>query len=419
VQPAIGLGLSLRATGYAVRVIAGESFRSMIEGHGLEAASSRVDMEAVMTSDAGIAWVEQGHRPTRQLRLMADLLEGVAPRLIEDAWDASQDADVLVSSFTSDTYALAIGERLDIPVVSVPMQPAMVATRDGRAVPNAPLPGRVSRMNEWFGKLFIEPFPWRLYGDHVNVFRRRIGLAEQTGRENVAARRRMTVAHAISPHVMPRPADWPATYHVTGYCFVRQGAEWDPPAGLTAFIEAGDPPVCIGFGSMTRRDPGGTTRLIQDAVRAAGVRAVLLSGWGGTSSVDATGDDLFVLDAAPHDWLFSRVSAVVHHGGAGTTAAASAAGMPHVVVPHMADQPYWGRRLQALGVAQQPLPRHKLTSAELAAAIVRVVSDDSMRERARALAARINAEDGPMAAAMVIDGIANGRGDSRSIDPAG
>jgi UDP:flavonoid glycosyltransferase YjiC (YdhE family) len=405
VQPAIALGVALRAAGYRVRLLAGSGFRGWIEGHGLEAAPSEVDMEALMASHDGRAWVERGHDPLAQLRLMRRLLDRFAGRLTLEAWEASQDADAVIGSFTSDSYALAIGEKRGVPVLSMPLQPTLIATRDGRSAVHAPRPDRVSRVNGWFGRLLIEPFPWLLYGRHVNRFRRRIGLPTVGLRRDVEARRRMTVLHAVSRHVMPRPADWPASFHVTGYWFLDDERDWEPPPALLEFLDAGPAPVCIGFGSMTGHEPSGTTQLIADAVRRSGQRAVLLAGWAGIGSAEL-GPDLLCLAEAPHAWLFPRMAAVIHHGGAGTTAAGLAAGVPSIVIPHFADQPYWGRRVQALGVGPRPLARHRLTSAGLAAAIRESLDDATMRRRAAELGARIRQEDGMGNAVAIVRQVA-------------
>lgn len=392
-QPAIAVGRALLDAGYAVRVLAAGGFREWIEAHGLEAAPSAVDMEALMRSERGRRWVERGRNPLAEVRVMRELLDEHGPQLVREGWEAADGADAVLSSFTSDAYAVTIGEGRDIPVISLLLQPAMIATCDGRAMPGAPLPGRVSRLNAAFGRLVIEPFPWRLYGRATNALRRELGLAPQTGAQNVAARRRMTVLHGVSRHVLPRAADWPAGFHVTGYWFLGGGGAWQPPDELTAFLDAGPPPVAIGFGSMTSSDPAAMADLVVAAARASGRRAILLTGWaqlGGAS----LGPDVLGLPAAPHDWLYPRVAAAVHHGGAGTTAAALAAGTPNVIVPHMADQPYWGRRVAALGVGPRPIPRHRLTVERLAAVIWQAAEDEALRRRAAELGARIRAEEG-------------------------
>jgi UDP:flavonoid glycosyltransferase YjiC (YdhE family) len=269
----------------------------------------------------------------------------------------------------------------------------MIATRDGRSLPNAPLPNRISRINEWFGKLLIEPFPWQLYGQHTNRLRREIGLPPQSNRENIAARKRMTILHAVSRHVMPHPADWPANFHISGYWFLDESLDWQPSAELTEFLAAGPPPVYIGFGSMTNRDPAATTRLIIEAVQQCGQRAILLSGWAGMGQVDLP-PQILRLDSAPHNRLFPRMAAVVHHGGAGTTAAGLRAGVPTVVIPHMVDQPYWGQRVWSLGVGPKPISGHKLTAVKLADAIHQATTNQTIQQNAAALGAKIRSEDG-------------------------
>jgi UDP:flavonoid glycosyltransferase YjiC (YdhE family) len=358
-------------------------------------------MEALMDSEDGRAWVRHGHQPRAQLRHMGRLLERFASQLVEEAWEACADADAVIGSFTSDAYALAIAEKRDIPVLSAPLQPVLVATRDGRAMVSAPFPDRVSRVNAAFGRAVIETFPWLLYGKHVNAFRRRLGLPSHGLRQDIAARRHLTVLHGVSRHVMPRPADWPGGFHVCGYWFLDEGHDWQPPAALVDFLEAGPPPVGIGFGSMTGHEPAGTTRLLVDAVRQSGQRAVLLAGWAGLGG-SSLPPEVLGLAEAPHAWLFPRLAAVVHHGGAGTTAAGLAAGVPSVVVPHFADQFYWGRRVHALGVGPRPLPRHRLTSEGLAVAIRAAVTDQGMRQRAAALGARIREEDGLREAVAIV-----------------
>ncbi len=260
-------------------------------------------------------------------------------------------------------------------------------------MPNVPFPRRISRIDEWFCRLVIEPFPWQLYGAHVNRFRREISLPQQTNKEYVAARRQMPTLHAISRHVLPFPADWPDNFHITGYWFLGEDEGWQPPEELRKFLAAGAPPVCVGFGSMTNSSPEETTRLIVEAVQRSDQRAVLLSGWAGMGQVELP-PQILRLTGAPHSWLFPRMAAVVHHGGAGTTAEGLRAGKPTVVIPHMVDQPYWGQRVYDLGAGPKPVARHKLTAVHLANAIQQAMQDPQIRQNAAALGEKIRAEDG-------------------------
>jgi UDP:flavonoid glycosyltransferase YjiC (YdhE family) len=180
---------------------------------------------------------------------------------------------------------------------------------------------------------------------------------------------------------------------MTGYWFLDRPQGWQPPAALVDFLQAGPPPVVVGFGSITVRDPEETTVLVLSALRAARQRGLLLTGWGGLSQADLP-DDVFKLEAVPHDWLFPRAAAVVHHGGAGTTAAALRAGVPSIVVPNFMDQPFWAQRVVALGAGPRPIPRNRLNAARLSAALRAAVEDESFRARAAAVGRRLRAEDG-------------------------
>ena len=152
----------------------------------------------------------------------------------------------------------------------------------------------------------------------------------------------MPVLGSYSSIVVPKPQDWGGHIHVTGYWFLDPGADWQPPAELVDFLESGSPPVYIGFGSMSSRNPRQTTQLVCESLERSGQRGVLATGWGGLDGAELPAN-MFMLDSVPHAWLFPRVSAVVHHGGSGTTGAGLRAGVPSVIVPHMGDQPFWAQ----------------------------------------------------------------------------
>jgi UDP:flavonoid glycosyltransferase YjiC (YdhE family) len=191
---------------------------------------------------------------------------------------------------------------------------------------------------------------------------------------------------------------------VTGYWFLDPAADWTPPSALVEFLATGPPPVYVGFGSMGNQSPEETADLVVQALLQAGQRGIILSGWSGLRTAEKP-DSVFMLDSAPFSWLFPRVAAVVHHGGAGTMAAGLRAGVPSIVVPFFGDQPYWGQRVVELGVGPQPIPRRRLTAERLAKAIQQAVSDQPMRQRATELGARIRAEDGVGRAVAIVEQI--------------
>jgi sterol 3beta-glucosyltransferase len=163
---------------------------------------------------------------------------------------------------------------------------------------------------------------------------------------------------------------------------------------LRAFLEAGPPPVYVGFGSMHNRDADQVTALVVEALDRAGQRGILFAGWNGLGQVTNSDRLLLLESSTPHDWLFPRMAAVVHHGGAGTTAAALRAGVPAVIVPYMSDQPFWARRVHELGAGPLPVPRGRLSVRRLAEGIHHAVTNPAHRARAAELGRAIRAEDG-------------------------
>jgi UDP:flavonoid glycosyltransferase YjiC (YdhE family) len=286
------------------------------------------------------------------------------------------------------------------------LQPAPVATRSGAATPSAPLGAGDSMVNLAFHKTLIEPFAWRLMSGPTNEFRREVlGMPEQSRRDYQRTLLRSPILQGFSPNVVPHPKDWPANIHTTGYWLLDHDLNWAPPRDLLDFLDDGEPPVYIGFGAMTARDPAVLTQIVVDAVKATGRRAVIQSGWArlGESIEGKLPRGIHVIDQASHRWLFHRVSAVVHHGGAGTTATGLRVGLPTVVVPHMGDQPFWGRRVAALGAGPKPISSAKLTVKNLAEAIEQATGDPVMRQRAADLGSRLRAEDGVGTAVTLIE----------------
>jgi sterol 3beta-glucosyltransferase len=191
---------------------------------------------------------------------------------------------------------------------------------------------------------------------------------------------------------------------MTGYWFLDRGKGWRPPAELDAFLEDGPPPVYVGFGSAAP-DPEGARAAALAALGRLGLRGVLATGRRGTA-----GSGIMEIEGAPHDWLFPRMAAVVHHGGAGTTAEGLRAGKPTAVCPsNFGDQLFWGRRVRALGVGPEPVPQKKLTVERLTTAIRAVTENESIRRRVARLGKMIRAEDGVARAVEILAGPTSAR----------
>jgi UDP:flavonoid glycosyltransferase YjiC (YdhE family) len=197
-----------------------------------------------------------------------------------------------------------------------------------------------------------------------------------------------------SPALIPKPNDWGNSIDISGFFFLNLASSFTPEPELAAFLAAGPPPVYIGFGSIVVDDPNALTRMIFDAIHLAGVRALVSKGWGGLGA-ESVGlpEGVFMLGNVPHDWLFKQVSGVVHHGGAGTTAAGINAGKPTFVVPFFGDQPFWGAMVARAGAGPEPIPYSKLTAEKLAEAILHLHQPET-QARAQELGQKISQEKG-------------------------
>jgi sterol 3beta-glucosyltransferase len=288
---------------------------------------------------------------------------------------------------------LDFAEGRNIPAVYAPLH-AMHPTRAFPSPFFAPLGPRLDSALNPLTYCFIRGMPWQIFRPVLNRWRQRAGLRPhgRTGYFRWMRARHIPVVCGFSREVLPEPADWPGHQRVTGYWFWDE-PRWQPPAALEAFLAAGPPPVSIGFGSMDDQDPARLTRVAVQALNLAGQRGILIGGSGGLGGGDLP-DNVYRVEAVPHSWLFPRVAAVVHHGGAGTTAAGLRAGVPAVITPVAGDQPFWAARLAQMGVGLQGEGFGRLTAAGLAGHICQAIEDTTMRERAAALGRRIRAEDG-------------------------
>lgn len=398
VQPYVALGRGLVAAGHRAVVCTDSRFRPLILEHGLEAAEfnglfteltdSAVGRE-IMES-AGTAWQLLKSMP-RLLRLSARMQQA----LMDDGWRAAQAAapDLIVyhpKAFGGPHFA----ERLRVPVAMAVPLPMLVPTGEFPVIgfPRLPLGAAYNRATY----LVLNRLMRTISGKPIARWRRSQGLPSFSGRQDwlrTRAGQPIPVLHAYSPLVGPVPADWPESAGATGAWYLDQPAGWKPGADLAAFLEAGPPPVYVGFGSMSGTRARERTELVVAALEMAGMRGVVATGWGGLRAGRLPGH-VHLIDEAPHDWLFPRMATVVHHGGAGTTAAGLRAGRPTVICPFMADQPFWGQCVHRRGFGPPPLPQRKLTAERLARAIRQAVDDPGIRERTESLAPRLRAEAG-------------------------
>ncbi|MBK9714482.1 MAG: glycosyltransferase family 1 protein [Kouleothrix sp.] len=341
--------------------------------------------------------------PLRSARASLRYLQAARPlfqRMLMSAWQGCQGADALLVTLPT-TWGDQIAEALGIPCVWALTQPL---GRTG-AFPSPLLPLGLS-LGATYNRLThaaIEQVVWQPWRGLLGRWRREtLGLPRlrSIGWEARTAARGDLFLYGFSPRVAARPTDWPARFHVTGYWFLDAAPGWQPAAELLDFLAGGEPPLYVGFGSTGAESDASLLAIVARALALAGRRAILSVGERDRRSVDLP-PGVLPIDAVPHDWLFPRLAAVVHHGGVGTTAAALRAGIPAVCVPFGTDQLFWARQIAALGCAPPPLPRRALSAERLAAAIA-AVGAPPYRARAAALAALIGAERGVERAVALI-----------------
>lgn len=407
VQPYIALGAGLQSFGHQVCIAASKDFAELIRQVGLAYYPIDVDVKAILNGAEGQALMKKGANPLQFIHLYRQLTLPYIERYLQDAWQACQTTNALIASplsFGASTFATC----LDIPYFLAKIQPV----GHTRVFPNPVTPQNI-RLGKWYNWLTYEVMQ-QLFGI---TFRKPVSAWLERnlntpplpflGSSRQAYRNRKPRLFGFSNAVVPKPYDWPDWWHVTGYWHLDLISTWQPPDKLKRFLAAGPPPVYIGFGSMKGEDPQTLTHIALKALEQTGQRGIILTGWGGLSEVDLP-ETVLNVENVPHDWLFPKMSAVVHHGGSGTTAAALRAGVPSIVLPFMADQPFWGHRVAQLGVGPNPIPQKKLTVEGLAQAIQAATQNQTIRDRAHELGHHIRSEDGVAEAIKIFNQVVSG-----------
>jgi sterol 3beta-glucosyltransferase len=391
VQPYVALGAGLKKAGHTIRILASKDFEELVTAHGLDFMNMGGSIEAVAQDMQSL--LEQGNF-LKILSKMGQAAEQMASQAAKSGMAACQGSDLIIAGLGGLFIGHALSEKLRLPIVQAFVYP-FTATREFPGV-LTPLPQ--SRLTAWANVLshrLTQQMMWQTTRSADNKVRTNIlqmAPAPFWG-PFTSSNLRQTTLYGYSRQVVPTPQDWGDSIHVTGYWFLEPPAGWKPPTELVNFLQSGPPPVYVGFGSMGNKKPEETAELVLKALAHSGQRGVLSSGWGGLKKDDLP-KTVFMIGSIPHTWLFPKMAAVVHHGGASTTAAGLWAGIPSIITPFMGDQPFWGQRVYKLGVGPAPIPRKTLTAKRLAQAIHEAVTDQTMRQRATDLGSKIQAEDG-------------------------
>lgn len=390
VQPYVALGLGFQAAGHQVTIAADASFESFVTVRGLSFAPLHKDSRAAF-SDC----VEHVDNPASMLRW---LKAHYTP-------DRSYFADLLAALKGSDAALVAflafpavhVAEALDMPWLGAFLQPWTPSRAFSWTLPvTLPswLPEQVRGDINWWSSRSASALMLRAMREAIDDGRRDVlGLPPVAVDDYAAFGSEDTPAiYGYSRLLVPEQPAWTPHQRVTGFWFLESN-DWQPPAELEKFLADGEPPVVVGFGSMADCDARHSGSVVLEALERTGMRGILLGGWARLGEGSAFPKTVLRLDDAPHDWLLPRAAAIVHHGGAGTTAAALRAGIPAVTVPFFGDQAFWGRRAQSLGAAAAPVKRGRLTAERLVRSLREALSPKKRDCAARA-GEKIRAEDG-------------------------
>ncbi|EME80828.1 glycosyltransferase family 1 protein, partial [Pseudocercospora fijiensis CIRAD86] len=392
VQPYIALCKGFLAEGHKPRIATHATFKDWIERHGIEFAEVGGDPGELMR-----ICVELGMFTPSFLYEVNTKFRGWLDDLLQSAWDACQNSDLLIES-PSAMAGIHIAEALQIPYFRAFSMP-WTRTRTyphAFAVSNSKMGGAYNYMTY---TLFDNIF-WQTQQFQVNPWRRKTLGLPPTSYDKLQ-QNKVPFLYNFSPSVVTPPLDFSDWIKVTGYWFLDEGTDWTPPTELAAFIqkarEDGQKLVYIGFGSVTVSDSRQLMQQVVDAVLKADLRCILSKGWSDRFDRNKYApepeipDCIYKIDAAPHDWLFRQVDAVVHHGGAGTTGASLRAGVPTIIKPFFGDQFFFANRVEDLGVGMH---LKKVTANQLGKALWIATHDARMCNKARVIGEQIRSEDG-------------------------
>ena len=396
VQPFLALSERLSKEGHKVRVCTSEIYRDRFTKRGIDfyPVGAPFDLDRL---DRAMDAIVQIKDPIKSAILIAT--EGIlykADQWYEDCRKGMEGYDLAIChSVNVPGQEAAI--RNNLPWITVSYCPGFIKTRYEAPAPipnlGAPLNTLLWKVAEQLIRKQVDP----LFNDFITA----IGGEERDciGLKGMYSPKLNLIA--ASPSVSKPLPDLPSEHKFTGAWFLEE-SDYEMPPVLQKFLDQGSPPIIISFGSMGGSKNIETTSILVEAVQRAGQRAIIQAGWGNLG-MESPPENICFVGYVPHNFLFRQGCCVIHHGGAGTTAAACRAGVPSITVPHLADQPYWGCTLRKIDVAPKPLYRQHMTPKRLAKRINQVISSQSMAEEAKALMEKIEMEDGLTTAVRLIE----------------
>ncbi|KAL9429512.1 hypothetical protein AB3S75_031340 [Citrus x aurantiifolia] len=393
VQPFVAIGKRLQEDGHRVRLATHANFKDFVLGAGLEFFPLGGDPKIL----AGYMVKNKGFLPSgpSEIPIQRNQLKEIIYSLLPACKDPDPDTmvpfkpDAIIANPPAYGHT-HVAESLKVPLHIIFTMPW---------TPTSEFPHPLSRVKQpvayRLSYQIVDALIWLGIRDMINDFRKkRLNLRRVTYLSgSYSSPLDVPYAYIWSPHLVPKPKDWGPKIDVVGFCFLDLASTYEPPDSLVKWLEDGEKPIYFGFGSLPVEEPEKMTEIIVKALEITGHRGIINKGWGGLGNLAESKDFVYLLDNCPHDWLFSRCLAVVHHGGAGTTAAGLKAACPTTIVPFFGDQPFWGERVHARGLGPAPIPVEEFSLDKLVDAI-RFMLDPKVKEHAVELAKAMENEDG-------------------------
>ncbi|HXR66629.1 MAG TPA: glycosyltransferase [Ktedonobacteraceae bacterium] len=398
IVPHLALGQGLRNAGHNVCLITHMAFKALVENYSIPFFALDDEPNEFFQAKGGDKLLDAGANPARFAEMLARMIATATPLYMQRAEEACQDADLIIAAFPCFLIGHAIAEKYQKKLVMTMLQPMMLSTTAFPEPPDIRLPqwprslGKIlnqrshNRAQQGFGQMFLPsanaarqslfnlpPLPDSFYTNLPDAVE--------------------LILCGYSPLLVSKPADWSTKIRLTGFWTLRHQEDWQPESELVDFLHAGSAPMYIGFGSMRSYQAIETVELVENALTQIGQRGILLVD-PNAYNTHRRSDTLYLTNGTAHDWLFPQVQAIVHHGGAGTTAVSLQAGKPTIVIPSIAEQFFWGSLVARNGVGSYPINRMQLTARKLARRLAAVLHDTAMQQRARDISQRLSREDG-------------------------
>ncbi len=387
VYPAIALGLGFREEGHEVNLAANTLFKDEIKSRGLGFFPVQAMFRQSLSDDFTWSKLYKKLDPVNFLKLRKSKLLPVMDRIVCDIRYACQHSDTVFYNILA-LPAYYFARELGVPAFPIYLQPLSRTNRFPSPVffSQLKIPSTFNKTSYYISEELLSHF-----FNKSSYLKRKISFHDYF---KELARVNTPVLHGFSPALSPKPDDWGSNMHITGYWFLDHNKDWTPPKALEHFLNNGSPPVCINFGSMSDPEIDWIIETIVSAVLKTERRVILLTGWSGIEKKKMFSSNIYIDNYIPHSWLFPRVCGVIHHGGAGTTAAAVRAGVPSIIVPFFFDQWFWGNRLKSLGAGARPISKKELKKETLSYLISNTLDNTMFYKKLEVLSHQVKNESG-------------------------